>query len=612
MIAFNTPQVTGNPVEAAVGTSATVVCSTDDKGDAVGLWTAWLAQSGPEVVHPKRYVRWQRAVDLALAILLLPVGLVVIGFLVLLVRLTSRGPGIYRQIRVGREGRTFRMYKIRTMRQDAEVGTGAVWAKKDDPRVTLIGRVLRDFHLDEFPQLFNVLKGDMSLIGPRPERPEFVHVLAEKIPGYLNRLAVRPGVTGLAQVNLEPDTDAESVRRKLLLDVEYIRHGSLWMDVRLLLCTFIHMLGISNERSRRLTGVHRDIEQLERFAASHPEDADLSPTPATITAQTPVTPTAGSGQPSPSDESPYPVTNETLNAFTVDVEDYFQVSAFENHVRRTEWDSYASRVESNTRRLLALLDRHEVKATFFVLGWVARRQPRLVREIHAAGHEIGSHGYWHRLIYDQSPDEFRDDVRAARTVLTDITGDDVVAYRAPTFSITNQSLWALDILAEEGFSVDSSIVPVHHDRYGIPGADYGMHTIDTPFGRMVECPPAVARYGRFNFPVGGGGYFRLCPLHWTISRLKAINHKRRQPFVFYIHPWEVDPQQPRMDVDSWTSQFRHRVGLASTERKLGKLLGKFRFGRLCDVIRNAGFDAGSDVDESPTVEDHQSIGGISA
>ncbi|MBC8876209.1 MAG: sugar transferase [Planctomycetes bacterium] len=582
MKANKSPGVNGERVAAAEDSSQLAASLASVNGNIVDLWSAWRATAEDAFVAPQPYVRWQRAVDLVAATLLLIPGLPIIGLLVLLVRLTSRGPGIFRQIRVGRNGRVFWMYKIRTMRVDAEAGTGAVWAQKNDPRTTFVGKVLRKLHLDEFPQLFNVLKGDMSLVGPRPERPEFVPSLAEDIPEYLNRLAVRPGVTGLAQVNLDPDVDLGSVRHKLVLDLEYVQHGSLSMDARVVASTLIHLLGISGERSKRWMGLHRDVGKMLQSTGLDRQAVSEPPAPATVAVLAPETAAGGNGKASSN--------GKLLNAFTVDVEDYYQVSAFEDHIRRIEWDSFAPRVESNTRRLLALLDRHEVTATFFILGWVARRHARLVREIHEAGHEIGSHGYWHRLIYEQSPIEFRRDLRESRAVLTDIISDDVVAYRAPTFSITNRSLWALDILAEEGFSVDSSIFPIRHDRYGIPGAQLGVHTIDTPSGRIVECPPAVARYGRWNLPVGGGGYFRLFPLGWTIRRLKGINRKRQQPFVFYIHPWEVDPGQPQMGSDSWTSQFRHRVGLASTERKLERLLGIFRFGRLCDVIQKAGLD----------------------
>jgi polysaccharide deacetylase family protein (PEP-CTERM system associated) len=181
-------------------------------------------------------------------------------------------------------------------------------------------------------------------------------------------------------------------------------------------------------------------------------------------------------------------------------------------------------------------------------------------------------------------------VRQSRDVLTDIIGEDVVAYRAPSFSITRESLWALDILAEEGFKIDSSVVPVHHDRYGIPDAKACVHTIETSAGPLVECPPAVVQCGPWNLPVGGGGYFRLYPLCWTLRCLKGIN-RRRQPFMFYVHPWEVDPDQPALAAGSRTSRFRHRVNLATTERKLDQLLQEIPFGRVCDLVQQAGLQA---------------------
>ncbi|MCH8048440.1 MAG: DUF3473 domain-containing protein [Planctomycetes bacterium] len=276
-----------------------------------------------------------------------------------------------------------------------------------------------------------------------------------------------------------------------------------------------------------------------------------------------------------------------INAFTVDVEDYFQVSAFEKHVARSQWDQYASRVVDNTQRILRLLNRHDVQATFFVLGWVADRYPDLVREIHHAGHEVGSHSFWHRLVYDLSPEEFRDDLRRSRDVLEDLIGASVTAYRAPSFSITKRSLWALDILSEEGFCVDSSIFPIHHDRYGIPGAKTSVHTLQTKAGQLWEFPPSVARFAGFNLPVSGGGYFRLYPFALTRYCLNRLNRTRQEAFMFYVHPWEVDPEQPRLGVGSRMARFRHHVNLSSTERKLDALLGKFRFGRLCDVIQQA-------------------------
>ena len=275
---------------------------------------------------------------------------------------------------------------------------------------------------------------------------------------------------------------------------------------------------------------------------------------------------------------------QVLNAFTVDVEDYFQVSAFEKHVRRDQWDQWESRVVANTQRVLQLLDRHSVQGTFFVLGWVAQRFPQLVREIHACGHEVGSHGYWHRLIYDCSPGDFRDDLRRSRDVLEDAIGARVTSHRAPSFSITARSLWALEILVEEGFSVDSSIFPIRHDRYGIPHAPRRLHRLATPAGGLWEFPPSVARLARMNLPVSGGGYFRLCPLFWTNYCLGRINRHERQPFVFYVHPWEIDPGQPRVPARSKLSRFRHYVGLEKNEGKLDRLLAKFRFGRVSDVV----------------------------
>jgi polysaccharide deacetylase family protein (PEP-CTERM system associated) len=272
-----------------------------------------------------------------------------------------------------------------------------------------------------------------------------------------------------------------------------------------------------------------------------------------------------------------------LNAFTVDVEDYFQVSAFERHIDRNGWSQWESRVAANTHRILELLDRHRIRATFFVLGWIAERYPELVREIDACGHEIASHGYWHRLIYQQTPEEFRADLRRSRDVLQEAIGQPVTAHRAASFSITKQSLWALEILVEEGFLLDSSVFPIHHDRYGIPGAEPRLHRLTTAAGPLWEFPPSVARFAGLNIPVSGGGYFRLYPLAWTVYCLRRIN-RARQPFIFYVHPWELDPEQPRIRAASRSSRFRHYVNLDRNERKLDGLLRQFRFGRLCDVV----------------------------
>jgi polysaccharide deacetylase family protein (PEP-CTERM system associated) len=286
-----------------------------------------------------------------------------------------------------------------------------------------------------------------------------------------------------------------------------------------------------------------------------------------------------------------------LNAFTVDVEDYYQVTAFEKDVDRTQWGHYDSRVVANTQRILRLLERHNIRATFFVLGWIGRHQPSLVREIHRAGHEIGSHSFWHRLVYQQSPGEFRQDLRESRDVLQDAIGEPVRAHRAPSFSITRQSLWALEILVEEGFLMDSSVFPIRHDRYGIPGANPGIHPVSTPSGTLWEFPMSVVPFAGFTMPVGGGGYFRLYPLRWTLHLLSRINQACNRAFAFYVHPWELDPQQPRLRAGSRLSRVRHYVNLASTEKKLDVLLQRFRFGRLCDCIRE--FSSSAPISAAP-------------
>jgi polysaccharide deacetylase family protein (PEP-CTERM system associated) len=271
-----------------------------------------------------------------------------------------------------------------------------------------------------------------------------------------------------------------------------------------------------------------------------------------------------------------------LNALTIDVEDYYHVSGFEKIVSRNEWDGYESRVAASTLRILALLARAEVRATFYVLGWVAERQPRLVRSIRAAGHEVGCHSYEHRLIYTQTPAEFRADLRRARDVLQDILGEPVTAYRAPSFSITRQSEWALDLLIEEGFTTDSSIYPTHHDRYGLPGTPLGPHAIHRANGSLWEFPPPVWRILGYPLPVGGGGYFRLYPYALTRHGLAAVNRAGR-PFAVYLHPWEFDPEQPRLR-PGWLRGFRHYVNLHRTESRLGRLLDDFTFGTLSEAL----------------------------
>ena len=368
-----------------------------------------------------------------------------------------------------------------------------------------------------------------------------------------------------------------------------------------------------------------------------------------------------------------------LNALTIDLEDYFQVHAFSSVVRFEDWDNYESRIERNTHRLLEILKESSIghraerianeltppapdllpltsnlppealnflpqtsnlkpqtfaKATFFCLGWVAERYPNLIKEIQHRGHEIACHGYSHKLIYTQSRDEFREDVRKAKAILEDITGDEVVGYRAPSYSITNRSRWAFEVLMEEGFKYDSSIFPIHHDFYGFPRAPRFPFVISTngdcnfkfqisdfklkqtqssvssinstnPMnpnnpvtpnltacasrltsdGTLVEFPLSTVRIFGANLPVAGGGYFRLLPYSLIKKGLRRINDEEKQPFVFYIHPWELDPDQPRLNSVSFRSRFRHYVNLQKTESRFKKLLSDFNFCSIREVLK---------------------------
>jgi polysaccharide deacetylase family protein (PEP-CTERM system associated) len=276
------------------------------------------------------------------------------------------------------------------------------------------------------------------------------------------------------------------------------------------------------------------------------------------------------------------------NALTVDVEDYFHVSALAPNIHRDSWNSRESRVVDNTRRMLALFGQFDVRGTFFVLGWVAERYPQLIKEIAAGGHEIACHGFSHRLVYEQSPKEFREETLRSKNMLEDITGTTVLGYRAASYSIVRRSLWALDILVELGFAYDSSIFPVRHDRYGIPDAQRAPHRMTTPAGRsIVEWPLAAATILGFRLPVAGGGYFRLLPYWLSRWGLASINRRDQQPFIFYLHPWEIDPAQPRVPA-SWLSRFRHYTNLGKCEERLRRLLGHFQFGTAKDSLVQLG------------------------
>lgn len=269
---------------------------------------------------------------------------------------------------------------------------------------------------------------------------------------------------------------------------------------------------------------------------------------------------------------------------SVDVEDYFQVSAFEGVIARQAWESLPCRVERNTERVLALFDAYAVKSTFFVLGWVAERYPRLINAIVAAGHELASHGYGHERVTQLTPEAFRHDVRRAKQVLEDIGGVAVAGYRAPSFTVVESTLWAHDILHEEGYRYSSSVYPIRHDLYGMPRSPRSPYAVAG--GRLREIPISTVRLLGQNIPIGGGGYFRLLPYLYYSWGIRRVNEQEAQPCVFYFHPWEIDPNQPRQRNVSLKTRFRHYHNLDRNEAQLSRLLSDFRWDRLGEVYLN--------------------------
>jgi polysaccharide deacetylase family protein (PEP-CTERM system associated) len=272
-----------------------------------------------------------------------------------------------------------------------------------------------------------------------------------------------------------------------------------------------------------------------------------------------------------------------INALSIDVEEYFHPEEVRMWVRPDQWESLPSRLMGQVSCVLDLLEQHQVKATFFVLGWVAHRRPQIVRQIAEAGHEIGCHSYAHELIYNQTPRAFRQDTRRAVRAIEDACGRSTRAYRAPSYSITARSMWALDILVDLGFTHDSSIYPISHDRYGIPGFGRHAQTLQTPSGPILEIPIATVKLSEGRVaPVGGGGYLRLLPYSYTAAGIRRVNNEESQPVCVYFHPWEIDPQQPRL-ASGVVSRLRTYTGLRSMERKLDRLVTEFQFSTLASV-----------------------------
>ena len=269
------------------------------------------------------------------------------------------------------------------------------------------------------------------------------------------------------------------------------------------------------------------------------------------------------------------------NALTIDLEDYYHVSAFQNTVSR-EWHSRPSRVTQSTERLLDWLDEAGHRATFFTLGWVAERQPQLVRLVAERGNEIACHSLRHRTVYEMEPAEFREDTSRAKKLLEDITGKQVLGYRAPSFSITEKAFWAFDVLCELGFLYDSSIFPVKHPNYGSPAASRRPFRVETASGALIEFPMSTMEIAGVRSPFGGGAYFRLLPYWYTRWGIHYLNHSETLPACVYLHPWELDPEQPQMP-GVLTARLRHYFGLSRTPRKFRRLLHDFQFAPLCEM-----------------------------
>jgi polysaccharide deacetylase family protein (PEP-CTERM system associated) len=269
------------------------------------------------------------------------------------------------------------------------------------------------------------------------------------------------------------------------------------------------------------------------------------------------------------------------NALTIDVEDYFQVSAFAPYIARDQWDARSCRVERNIERILHMLDEHDTKATFFTLGWIAERYPHLVRRIVAGGHEMASHGYGHQRVSDLCEADFFADIDSAKKLLEDISGHEIKGYRAPSFSIGEGNLWAFDCLERAGYRYSSSIYPIHHDHYGMPDAPRFAHQVRAG---LLEVPVTTARLFNRNWPASGGGYFRLMPYALSRRLLRHVNQVDCQPAIFYFHPWEIDAGQPRIAGISAKTRFRHYLNLHRTEGRLRRLLADFGWGRMDDIF----------------------------
>ena len=280
------------------------------------------------------------------------------------------------------------------------------------------------------------------------------------------------------------------------------------------------------------------------------------------------------------------MTQANINILTIDVEDYFQVDNLREAVNFSDWDKFESRVVGNTEKIIKILDSADTKATFFILGWVAERFPELIKKIHDLGHEIAGHGLNHQLVTTQNQKQFREDIRKAKEILENIIGEPICGYRAPTFSITKESEWALDILIEEGYKYDSSIFPFRYDKGGLPEDKRYIHKIFRHENYIWEFPISSIKMFNHNFPFSGGGYFRLIP-YTLMKKLISRHNKTKHTVVVYLHPWEFDSKQPRIKA-GWLNSFRHYLNISKTESKFKQLLKDFKFQPIRDFLGAEG------------------------
>ena len=459
----------------------------------------------------------------------------------LAVKLDSPGPVLFLHDRIGVRGKPFKLAKFRTM-VPAD-GVTSEWVHDNQHRITRVGRWLRTFRLDELPQFINILRGDMNLVGPRPHPVSNLALFNERIPYYVLRTAVRPGVTGWAQVRYGYANNLDEEIEKTRYDLYYIKHLSLWFDLRILVDTV------------KITLFGRGSYAADAYPLSPALERDWPQEPA---ASGHLDFRASESRPALNGHTPPPI---CLLSF--DIEEWFQVENLRPIFPHASWDRVPSRVVAATRSILEILAEHDCRATFFVLGCVADKEPALVKDIADLGHEIASHGYWHVLPTQLSPAEFRDDALRARKTLEDITGLPVTGYRAPSFSLTHEHL---AILAECGYRYDSSAHPFTlHDRYARLdnlGSPLRPGVYLTPFD-IVELSLPVERIGPLQLPISGGGYFRLYPAP-LFRRLVRRAILRDGHHLLYLHSWEFDPDMPRVKVPGFGSAFRHYNNLSRT------------------------------------------------